>query len=137
MLNLSFGNNGLASIRHGTPTMRLLRYLCWYFCLRYEVAKIFMLVFLSEVYNKLLKHCQSVLQISSDATAVHSTTVHLDPVDVYYRFGGATLASMLHTRYKAMKLELTKYKENISEEIHMLQALNTKDKEKIPKYLKY
>ena len=103
----------------------------------HEVAKIFMLVFLSEVYNKLLKHCQSVLQIPSDATAVHSTTVHLDPVDVYYRFGGATLASMLHTRYKAMKLELTKHKENISEEIHMLQALNIKDKEKIPKYLKY
>ena len=74
----------------------------------------------------MLKHCQSVLQIPSDATAVHSTTVHLDPVDVYYRFGGATLASMLHTHYKAMKLELTKHKENISEEIHMLQALNTR-----------
>ena len=36
-----------------------------------------------------------------------------------------------------MKLELSKHKENISEEIHMLQALNTKDKEKVPKYLKY
>ena len=103
----------------------------------HEAAKIFMLVFLSEVYNKLLKHCQSVLQILSDATAVHSTIVHLDPVDVCYRFGGATLARMLHTRYKAMKLELTKHKENISEEMHVLQALNTKDKEKIPKYLKY
>ena len=104
---------------------------------KHEVAKIFMLVFLSEVYNKLLKHCQSVLQMPSDAAAGHSATVHIDPVDVYYRFGGATMASMLHSRYKAMKLELTKHKENISEEIHMLQALNTKDKEKVPKYLKY
>ena len=67
----------------------------------------------------------------SDAAAGHSATVHIDPVDVYYRFGGATLASMLHSRrYKAMKLELTKHKDNISEEIHMLQALNTKDKER-------
>lgn len=103
----------------------------------HEVAKIFMLVFLSEVYNKLLKHSQSVLQMPSDATAAHSATVHLDPVDVYYRFGGATLASMLHNRYKAMKQELTTQKEKTSEEIHILQALNTKDKEKVPNYLKY
>ena len=73
----------------------------------------------------------------SDAMAGHSDTVHIDPVDFYYRFGGATLASMLHSCYKAMNLELTKHKENISAEIHMLQALNTKDKEKVPKYLKY
>ena len=44
---------------------------------------------------------------------------------------------MLHSHYKAIKLELTKYKESISEEIHMSRALNTKDKEKVPKYLKY
>ena len=55
----------------------------------------------------------------SDAAAGHSATVHVDPVDVYYRFGGATMASMLHSCYKAMKLELTKHKENISEEIHV------------------
>ena len=54
-----------------------------------------------------------------------------------YRFGGATLASILHDRYKAMKLELTKHKEKISEEIHILQALNIKDKGKVPHYLQY
>ena len=96
-----------------------------------------MLVFLPEVNNKLLKHCQSALQMPSDATASHVATVHIDPVDVYYRFGGATLASMLHSCYKTMKLELTEHKESVSEEIHMLQALNTKDKEKVPKNLKY
>lgn len=89
------------------------------------------------MYNKLLKHSQSVLEMPSDASAKLSTRHTTDPVDVYYRFGGATLASMLQDRYKAMKLELTKHKENISEEIHILQALNTKDKEKVPKYLQY
>ena len=44
---------------------------------------------------------------------------------------------MLHSRYKAMKLVQTKDKEMVSQEIHILQALNTKDKEKVPKYLQY
>ena len=99
----------------------------------HEVAKIYMLVFLLEVYNKLLKHSQSVLNVASDSTS-STATEHLDPVDVYYRFGGATLASMLHSRYKAMKLEYTKQKEKISQEI---QALSTKDKEEVPSYLRY
>ena len=44
---------------------------------------------------------------------------------------------MLHGRYKTMKLEQTKDIEKLSQEIHILQALNTKDKEKISVYLKY
>jgi len=36
-----------------------------------------------------------------------------------------------------MKLEQTKDIEKLSQEIHILQALNTKDKEKISVYLKY
>ena len=101
----------------------------------HEVAKIFMLVFLAEVFNKLLKGSQSALQVSSDTTAAQCATV--DPVDVYYRFGGATLASMLHGRYKSMKSDQTKQKEKVSQEIHILQALNTKNKEHVPKYLQY
>ena len=102
----------------------------------HKVSKIFMLVFSLEVYNKLLKHSQSMLHVASDSTS-SAATKHLDPVDVYYRFGGATLASMLHSRYKAMKLEHTKQKEKISQKIHILQALNTKDKEEVPSYLRY
>ena len=90
--------------------------------------KIFMPVFLMEVYNKLLKYSQSMLQVAADSTS--TSTEHLDPVNVYYRFVGATLANMLHGQYKAMKLEHTKQKETISQEIHILQALNTKDKER-------
>ena len=95
-----------------------------------------MLVFSLEIYNKLLRHSHSVIQMPPNASAAPST-IHADPIDVYYRFGGATLASMLQDCYKAMKLELTKHKEKISEEIHILQALNTKDKEKVPDYLQY
>jgi len=103
----------------------------------HEVAKIFMLVFLAEVFNKLLKVSQSALQVPSDTTVIQCGTVHVDSIDVYYRFGGATLASMLHGRYKAMKLEETKQKEKVSQEIHILQTLNTKNKENVPKYLQY
>ena len=95
-----------------------------------------MLIFSSEVYKKLLKHSHSVIQMPTGANAT-SSTIHADSVDVYYRFGGATLASMLQDRYKAMKLEPCKHKEKISEEIYILQALNTKDKGKVPNYLQY
>jgi len=103
----------------------------------HEVAKIFMLIFLAEVYDKLLKVNQLALQVPPDTTATQCTSVHVDSIDVYYRFGGATLASMLHGRYKAMKLKETKQKGKISQEIHVLQALNTKNKENVPKYLQY
>jgi len=36
-----------------------------------------------------------------------------------------------------MNLEETKQKEKVSQEIHILQALNTKNKENVPKYLQY
>jgi len=77
----------------------------------HEVAKIFMLVFLAEVFNKLLKVSQSILQVPSDKTAIQCGTVYVDPIDVYYRFGEATLASMLHGCYKANfeKTQLKKF----------------------------
>jgi len=78
-----------------------------------------------------------MLHVASDDGTSSISTEHLNPADVYYRFEGAMLASMLHNRYKAMKLEHTKQKEKISQEIHILQALNAKDKEKVPSYLRY
>ena len=101
----------------------------------HEVAKIFMLIFTSEMYNKLLQYCHTQLQQASPDNA--AAVVNDDPVDVYYRFGGATLASMLHLRYKAIRTCPNEQKEKISNEIHVLQALNTSDKAMIPQYLKY
>lgn len=44
---------------------------------------------------------------------------------------------MLHLRYKAIRTCPNEQKEKISNEIHVLQALNTSDKAMIPQYLKY
>ena len=71
------------------------------------------------------------------STALDAKPVSPDPIDVYYRFGGATLASMLHTRYKVIKSCPTSRKEQIGKEIGILQALNTDDKSKVPKFLQY
>ena len=54
----------------------------------------------------------------SDASC--KTHAEADPVDVYFRFGGATLASILHGCYKQMKLEQTKDKGKVSQDIHIL-----------------
>jgi len=77
------------------------------------------------------------MQVPPDTPATQDTSITVGPIDIYYRFGGATLASMLHGRYKAMKLQETKQKEKISQEIHVLQGLNTKSKENVTKYLQY
>ena len=42
---------------------------------------------------------------------------------------------MLHNLYKEMRLEQKKEKDKISQEILISQAVNTKDKHEIPKYL--
>ena len=60
-----------------------------------------------------------------------------DPLDVYYRFGGATLASMLHNCYTIMKSGTISQKERTSSEIHILQALRAPNKINVPEYLQY
>ncbi|XP_019856163.1 PREDICTED: uncharacterized protein LOC109584762 [Amphimedon queenslandica] len=60
-----------------------------------------------------------------------------DQNDVYFRFGGATLASMLHNRYKEIRSCSAVKRELISVEITILQAINNKDKSAIPAYLQY
>ena len=63
---------------------------------------------------------------------------HNQDPDVYYRFGGASLSDMLHVRYnKIGRSQNDKSAGTISEEISILQAINTKDKSHMPSYLKY
>jgi len=101
-----------------------------------SAAKIFMLVFLSEAYKELLHNCH--LAISMPISSQQSTsTVTSDPLDVYYRFGGAALASLLHNCYKAMKSSTTSNKDVVANEIHILQALRDTEKKNVPEYLKY
>ena len=81
-----------------------------------SAAKIFMLVFLSEAYKELLHNCH--LAISMPISSQQSTsTVTSDPLDVYYRLGGAALASLLHNCYKATKSSTTSNKDVEANEI--------------------
>lgn len=80
---------------------------------------------------------------------VHSTTMSIskdtvpdrlpcDNDDVYYRFGGATLSAMLKARYRKCKMSSSSASAiNTSQEITVLQSINTKEKSSMPKYLKY
>ena len=57
-----------------------------------------------------------------------------DEKDTYLRFGGAALASMLHLKYdklKSVKFD-DKHTLQISEEITILQRINSYTKEHIP-----
>ena len=72
-------------------------------------------------------------------TKQKATVVTEDDKDTYLRFGGAALASMLHLRYEKMKGVKfdDKNVKQISEEITILQRINSYTKEHIPDYLKY
>uniref|UniRef100_A0A1X7U8E3 Uncharacterized protein n=1 Tax=Amphimedon queenslandica TaxID=400682 RepID=A0A1X7U8E3_AMPQE len=82
-------------------------------------------------------------QISMTASTSKSTTIVVSTEqvdegdDVYFRFAGATLASMLHNRYKEIRKCIKEKINIISEEIKVLQTINTKDKSDMPGYLKY
>ena len=86
----------------------------------------------STVYNTLIEHVASKNK-ENDA----STTMSFDGDDVYYRFGGAALCDMLHLRYKQIKTAPLDHKDQISQEITVLQVINSKDKSAIPDYMKY
>lgn len=98
-----------------------------------DAAKVFMLVFLSEVHQELLSKCHDILKPVSPV--LKSTSC--DPIDVYYRVGGATLASMLHNCYDIMKSGTHSQKEKISSEIHILQRLVATSKSQAPECLQY
>ena len=56
---------------------------------------------------------------------------------VYYRFGGAALASMLKLRYSQLKSVNESRIDSLKLEITVLKAIQCSDKSQIPEYLKY
>ncbi len=66
-----------------------------------------------------------------------SPTKNPDKDDVYFRFGGAVLSSMLHVRYKSIRTCHESRRDQISQEITILQSINTKEKSAMPDYLRY
>ena len=78
-----------------------------------------------------------VAHFQSDAEASTSSATLADSDDVHYRFGGAAICDMLHLRYKQIKSCKDEQRDVLSQEISVLQAMNTKDKTKMPGYLQY
>ena len=108
------------------------------FCDKYlselELCNKIMILLSSSVYTILLDHVHSCTHVSQSTSAVPQV---VDGDDVYYRFGGAVLSDMLHLRCKTIRKCPTRKIEMVQLEIEILHAINTKEKSKMPSYLKY
>ena len=93
-----------------------------------------MITLSSAVYSFLLDH---VTRFQRRLVEPESIPIGADDDDVYYRFSGATLCSMLHALYKQIKDCSEDQRDTLSQRITILQAINIKDKSCIPRYLKY
>ena len=79
----------------------------------------------SAVYNYFLKRVTKVQHVSQDIESI------------YYRFCGAALANMLHTRYDKRRSCKQEQKEGVEHEILVLKCIQCTDKSHIPEELKY
>ena len=91
-----------------------------------------MILLSSALYNMLLQQVHTCTQVSTIVS-----TASYDSHDVYVRFGGATLASMLRLRYRNIRTCHEEKRDIISKEITILQTINTKNKANMPQYLQY
>ena len=83
-----------------------------------------------------LHQCHRIIEPDIQASELCSE----DSEDVYYRFGGWTMRSMLHNRYTKIKSCPLNQKDIVSQEITVLQQLSVhkkEDKDHVPDYLKY
>ena len=96
-----------------------------------------MIAMSSRVYSYLLNQVSIYQDSLTDQTPVETTLVCEDGDDVYYRFGGATICSMLKLRYSELKTCSRTDRNAISIQVCMLKAMNLKDKSGIPEYLQY
>ena len=95
------------------------------------------MLYCSSTLDELLKQCHKVIQ-SFEKKSSDPIDVEADDDVVYYRFGGAAIASMLHSRYD--KLKEHPGDKQLSEETTILQKISIhkkEDKENIPGSLKY
>ena len=99
-----------------------------------ENCKKIMILLSSVLYDVLL---QNMHMCNAQLSTFTATSSNCDSDDVYVRFGGATLSSMLHLRYKDIRRCSEKRRDTISKEIQILQAINTKEKSSMPQYLQY
>ena len=96
----------------------------------------FCISFFGSIYNELLRQCQVAIKPPTTSAPLEQKE---DTDDVYYRFGGAAIATMLKTRYSKMQNPTCSNKDHVSLEITMLQKLSVhlpEEKTHIPEYLK-
>ncbi|XP_065912862.1 uncharacterized protein [Dysidea avara] len=91
----------------------------------------------SAIYAVLLEQAREYQTSLISEPGSSKTVVRIEGDDVYFRFGGAALCDMLHLHYKQIKGCSDAQRDKLSQEITILQSINTKDKSKIPEYLKY
>ena len=109
---------------------------CFLHSLILSNAKKFLIVFCCCMYDELLRQCHTAIGTKQQEDVVSSE----DTEDVYYRFGGATLCSMLHNRYDKIKVCSSQQNNFISQELALLQCISIhkkEDKNDVPDYLKY
>ena len=102
-----------------------------------ENLKKIMIIFSSSLYNAFLKEVHNNKSETHFATSTCTVSTIEDGDDVYFRFGGAAISDMLHLRYKNIRTCQAKKRDVLSHEIRCLQAINTKEKASMPKYLQY
>ena len=106
--------------------------------IKIDESKRVMIPISSSVYELLLERSsdfQSNLEPTS--TSMESAQLSVDDDNVYLRFGGAALCDTLHQHYKQIKSCTDAQRDLLSQEITILQAINMKDKSKLPQYLMY
>ena len=88
-------------------------------------AKIFMILFCTCLYDELLCQCRIIIEPDRQASELCSE----DSEDVYYRFRGSAIRSMLHNRYTRIRACLLNQKDRVLLEIIVLQQLSIHKKE--------
>ena len=101
-----------------------------------EVRNPLMIAITAAVYGFMLQQVRVL--IKEDGGGSHTYTLESEPDEVYLRFGGGALADMFTQRYKDMKSKKSsEKKENISQELQVLQWIRRVDKSTLPASLAY
>jgi len=96
-----------------------------------------MMTISSTLYRVLLERVMSFQDSLIATNTVATASEYKDGDDVYYRFGGAAICDMLKVHYKQIRSCSDEQRDCLSQEITVIQAINTNDKSSIPEYLKY
>ena len=90
----------------------------------------------SAIFKQLAKWVAQGIPVTNKTSTSTTATVE-EPDDVFYRFGGAAIAEMLHKRYRSIYASPYAKRSKIALEITILKSMECKDKSIIPSSLQY